>query len=201
MIRKGPELPEALIRIPFFAVGPGISPHSGPHPAHVSTVDLMPTICEAIGVPLPDGVQGRSLWALLSGREYPEKEFASAYAETGYGGLNYNWDDDPDFSKALNPRITFNCINQYSQSGIMRMIRKDEWKLVFDMQGNGQLYNLEKDPAEIINLFGNSDYIEVQGKLVGDLLAWTLRTQDPLPFPGGNYERKSHPRNYWTAED
>jgi len=96
LIRKGPELPEVLTRIPMQWTGPGIVAGADPHPAHVSIVDVMPTLCEAIGVPLPVGVQGRSLWPMLTGADYPREEFASAYAEHGFGGLHYTADDDRD---------------------------------------------------------------------------------------------------------
>lgn len=90
LLRKGPELPECLVRIPLLFSGPGVRPADAAHPTHVSIVDIMPTLCEAAGAPLPNGVQGRSLWPLLTGQPYPEDEFASAYAEHGFGGLHYN---------------------------------------------------------------------------------------------------------------
>ena len=46
LVRKGPELPEVLTRVPFVAVGPGVVQSSDPHPAHISLVDIMPTLCE-----------------------------------------------------------------------------------------------------------------------------------------------------------
>jgi arylsulfatase A-like enzyme len=72
LLRKGPELPEPLVRIPMQFTGPGICPMSGPHNAHVSITDIMPTLCEAIGASLPDGIQSRSLWPMLTGQDYPE---------------------------------------------------------------------------------------------------------------------------------
>ena len=54
----------------------------------------MPTLCEAVGIPLPDGVQGRSLWPLLTGGAYPEAEFESVYGEQGFGGLHYERGDE-----------------------------------------------------------------------------------------------------------
>ena len=59
------------------------------HADCVSLVDVMPTLCEALGVEMPYGVQGRSLWPLLMGQEYPQDEFRSVYAEVGFGGLHY----------------------------------------------------------------------------------------------------------------
>ena len=39
----------------------------------------MPTICDMIQVDLPEGVQGRSLWPLLTGKDYPKEEFSSVW--------------------------------------------------------------------------------------------------------------------------
>jgi len=75
----------------------------------------MPTICEAIGCPLPDGTQGRSLWPVLTGQEYRSEEFVSAYADAGFGGLDYTWEDAPDYEKYLAPSFRFQELNQYVQ--------------------------------------------------------------------------------------
>ena len=199
LMRKGPELPEALTRIPFQFTGPGIAASAQPHPAHVSIVDLMPTLCEAIGVDLPDGVQGRSLWPLLTGQDYPEEEFASAYAEQGFGGLHYGEDEPLDPAEdGTVPGVSFDCLNSWTQSGQMRMLRKGDWKLVFDMQGHGQLYNLHEDPMEIKDLYGSTEVSAKQMELLSDLMAWTLRVQDPLPLPRRRYVMKRDPHNYWA---
>lgn len=58
------------------------------------------------------------------------------------------------------------------------MIRKDDWKLVMNHYGNGELYNLKKDPSEVHNLFGEKKYSEIQTELLTRLLAWELRLQD-----------------------
>ncbi|NNU34170.1 sulfatase-like hydrolase/transferase [Mucilaginibacter sp. S1162] len=89
LIKKGVEVPECLTRIPMIWHGPGIMKNKLPHSAHVSNVDIMPTICTMIGAPIPDGVQGRSLWPLLTGKPYPKEEFSSMMVQQGFGGLNY----------------------------------------------------------------------------------------------------------------
>ena len=199
LMRKGPELPEVLSRIPFVVTGPGIQQLTEPHPAHISLFDIMPTLCDMLGVEIPHGVQGRSLWPLLSGQEYPDEEFASIYVEHGFGGLHYTPDDNFDPTKdGLTPGVRFDELNGWSQSGKKRMIRRGEWKLVFDMQGNGQLYNLEEDPIELFNLFGTPACVQIERQLLADLLAWTLRVQDPLPYPRIRYQFKRDSRNYWT---
>ncbi|MEW6356342.1 MAG: sulfatase-like hydrolase/transferase [Planctomycetota bacterium] len=200
LVRKGPEMPEVLMRIPMFLVGPGIVSDARPHPAHVSLADVMPTLCEAIAVPLPYGVQGRSLWPLLTGGDYPETEFESVHGEQGMGGLHYVEGDtlvDPK-DDGLEPAISFDCLNSRSQSGTMRMLRKGDWKLDFDMQGRGWLYNLADDPVELNNLYGKPEVAEIQCEMLADLLAWTLRVQDALPLPIRRYVVKTDPRNYWS---
>lgn len=199
LMRKGAELPEVLIRVPFFFVGPEIIRSSEPHPAHISTADLVPTVCEAIGLEIPAGVQGRSLWPLLTGQEYPQAEFSSAYSEHGFGGLHYTDGEDFDPNKdSLHAEIGFDELNGWSQSGTMRAIRKGNWKLIFDMQENGQLYNLADDPVELHSLFDNPEYAQVQSTLIAELLGWVLRTEDPLPHPPRRYQFKSDRRNYWS---
>ena len=199
LVRKGAELPEVLVRIPFQVCGPGIQASAAPHPAHISIVDILPTLCEASGSPMPPGVQGRSLWPLLTGGDWPREEFASAYAEQGFGGLHYTADDDFDpYADGLNAEVSFDELNGWSQSGTMRMVRRGDWKLLFDMQGRGQLYHLAQDPVELHNRFGDPDCVEIQGELLAELLAWTLRSQDPLPHPRRRYRFKSDPRNYWS---
>ncbi|MCX7017026.1 MAG: sulfatase-like hydrolase/transferase [Candidatus Sumerlaeota bacterium] len=200
LMRKGPEMNEFLMRIPLLIAGPGIGARRDAHPAHVSLVDIMPTLCEAVGVPLPNGVQGRSLWPLVAGGEYPAEEFASVYAEQGFGGLHYTEDDtlDPVTEGALNPNVGYDCLNSWTQSGTMRMLRRGDWKLVVDMQGRGQLYNISKDPAELQDLYGKPQAAAIQHEMTAELLAWTLRAQDPLPLPRRRYVMKTDPRNYWS---
>lgn len=203
LLRKGPELPEALVRIPLSFTGPGIQPSQGAHPAHVSIVDVMPTLCEAVGADLPDGVQGRSLWPILAGQPYPEDEFSSAYAEHGFGGLHYTADEDLDPAKdgLIESRDgewgAFDCLNSWTQSGQMRMVRKGDWKLTFDMQGSAKLYDLQSDPHELVDLYGQSETADKCRELLEEMLKWRLRVEDPLPLPRHRYVMKRDPRGYW----
>ncbi len=201
LMRKGAEVPELLMRIPLFFVGPGIRARPDPHDAHVSIVDLLPTLCEATGLELPPGVQGRSLWPLLTGAAYPLEEFASVYGEQGVGGLHYTPDDVIETKPGLHigeGYRAFDELNACTQSGSMRLVRRGDWKLALDMQGNGQLYDLSADPFELNNLFGDGRHEAVQGQMLRELAAWTMRAEDPLPVPATGYARKLDPRNYWA---
>ena len=201
LMRKGPDLPQCLVRIPLFFVGPIIPPRPAPLDAHVSICDVMPTLCDLLDTPLPDGVQGRSLWPLLIGQDVPPDEFRSAYVQQGVGGLSYTSTDDldPVHEGAVNAISTFDCLNSWTQCGAMRMVSKGDWKLVFSNEGHGQLYNLKDDPAELNNLFGSPTHAQKQMELLEELLLWMLRTLDQLPLPRKRYVIKRHPKNWWTV--
>ncbi|MFB3827808.1 MAG: sulfatase [Bryobacteraceae bacterium] len=185
LIRKGAGLPEVLTRVPMVWAGAGVRAQAPPD-AFVSLADVLPTVCDAIGAEAPKGMQGRSLWPLLQGKSYAKEEFRSIYTEVGFGGLHYTAADAPDFSIAQ-PKgapgaiLTFDELNPVTQSGYTKSVRMGDWKLIFDMMGAGELYNLAADPYELKNLYGDPRAAEAQSKMLAELLHWTIRTQDTLP--------------------
>lgn len=187
--RKGVGLPETLVHIPMVWHGPGVRAggEAGAR-AFVSMADLMPTMCEVMGAPIPHGVQGRSLLPLLRGETYPEVEFRSIYAEAGLGGLYYEREDKIPPSIAGKKGQGFDELNMVTQSGNQKMVRMDKWKLVFDMMGYGQFYDLDRDPLELDNLFGRPEVAADQAMMMAELLMWTIRNEDSLPT-GRQFEK------------
>jgi len=149
---------------------------------------------------LPHGSQGRSLWPMLQGAEYPTEEFESVYSEVGFGGMYYEASDQVPYSvgKVAPPgtRITFDELNPVTQSGNLKMLRKGHWKLLYDMMGNGELYDLSKDPYELTNLFEQPESAAQASAMLKELLAWTIRTEDDLPT--ARYKTK-WPEHNWYA--
>jgi len=183
--RKGVDLPEVLTRIPMVWSGWNIRARKDA-PEFVSTADILPTLCEAMGTPIPRGAQGRSLWPMLRGEAYPRAEFESVYAEVGFGGLYYDARDriDPAWGHIAGAQGAipgFDELNSVTQAGNLKMVRLGDWKLTFDMMGNGQLYDLSRDPYELKNLYADAAASEMRQRLMTELLRWTIRTQDDLP--------------------
>ena len=58
--------------------------------------------------------------------------------------------------------------------------------------------------SQFLDCFPPEDIIAIlqalkqSGALLAELLAWTLRVQDPLPLPRTRYAMKTDPRNYWS---
>lgn len=195
--RKGVGLPECLVRVPLFVCGPGIRQNDTPRDDFVSLVDIMPTLCEATGAEIPYGVQGRSLWPMLMGAPYPPAEFRSIYAELGFGGLHYGEHERPPLHYPYEGS-EFDELNSVTQSGNLKMARMGRWKLLFDMLGHGELYDIQDDPGELHDLFGDPAYRDVRMELLEELLKWTIRTEDDLPSAA--YTAKRAPRNWYAGQ-
>lgn len=203
LMKKGAGLDEIAARVPMQWSGPGVQASAKPHKAHVSFADIFPTVCEIVGAPIPVGVQGRSLWPMLQGKAYPETEFQSVYVEHGYGGQFYTRKDGTDYlgeGAVTKNKYFFDELNTWTQSGFTKMVRKGDWKIIFDMEGNGQLYNLKKDPLELKNLFDKKACSRVKAELLAELLKWEIATGDPLPTPRNRYHFKKYKHNYLFNE-
>ena len=105
----------------------------------VRHVDFMPTILDYLEIPLDQSYEkldGESLLPLIYGKKVEEK---IAYSETG------------------NPLNN----NEPPRSPNTKSIRISNWKLIFNEYNNTrELYNLENDPDEKINLAGTRLKIE-----------------------------------------
>jgi hypothetical protein len=81
------------------------------------------------------------------------------------------------------------------------MVRMSNWKLVYDMMGYGQLYDLRNDPCERNNLFGQPAMSTIQAQLMAELAMWVIRSQDALPTgpQNGKYQTKWPKEHNWFA--
>jgi arylsulfatase A-like enzyme len=136
----GAYLYEQTVRVPLVLAAParlGL-PAGRVVERQVRTIDILPTLLELAGVPIPQGPQGVSLvpWA----RGVPDRPELLAYSESGR-----------NFYKE-NPR-------QYVEgvAGKWRMIRSDRYKLILipkDPEPIWEMYDLRADPGETVNILG-----------------------------------------------
>jgi len=193
--RKGAGMPEVLMRIPFQITGPGVVAGQVID-APVSLVDVLPTLCEMVGVGIPDGVQGRSLAPLLRGEPAPQREFGSIYAELGYGGVPYREDERPELHFPYEGP-TIDELNTVTMSGGMRMVRAGRHKLTIDVDGHVELFDLETDPVELVDLADDPDHASTRAQLLELAARWMIRVADDLPR--GVYVPKTAPHNWRWA--
>lgn len=201
LLRKGGELHQLMINIPTVWRGPGVVPRISRE--CISLIDFLPTVCEIIGAPIPEGVQGKSMLTLLRGENTHTNEFASAYSESGFGGLIWSSDDLltlEDEGTSDKERRRFDCLNTWTQSGVIRALRKGDFKLQLDSEGEGYLFDLANDPTELSNLWSDPSYIEVKADMLACLAKEMMRHYDPLPYPHHRYRFKKHPLGYTETD-
>ncbi len=157
---KGPYFYEPAVRVPLIMSWPGTIGAGQQSRALVELVDLAPTLLDAANLPPYAGMQGRSLWPLLTGERPLHHHRDDVYCEY-YNAMP--WHTQPTAQAT--------------------MIRTARQKLVL-MHGldTGELYDLEQDPTETYNLWDNPAYQREQSillKRLCDRMAWTV---DPLPL-------------------
>jgi arylsulfatase A-like enzyme/Tfp pilus assembly protein PilF len=78
---------DSTLRVPWIVAGPGVP--AGRVPTTVARgIDVLPTLLDYAGLPIPPAIEGRSLRPALEGREMSD---APAYAETLYPEREFGW--------------------------------------------------------------------------------------------------------------
>ena len=114
--------------IPFLVRVPGLKSKGRALNRVVGQVDVMPTILDFLGLPIPTDIQGQSLKKLILGQEQ-DSPAGEAFTESHFPLLHYGWSELYGL---------FNSQYQYIQAP------------------KPELYDLTKDPAEAENLAGKN---------------------------------------------
>jgi arylsulfatase A-like enzyme len=128
LVAKGCRFYEGLVRVPLIFSWPGRFQKGLKSDALVELTDIVPTLLEASGLPVPERMHGRSLGPILEGRSDPHahREFVRSI-----------------FFRVLEGPET--CAS---------MIRTRRHKLVaYHGLNLGELFDLEADPGEFDNLW------------------------------------------------
>ena len=148
---KGPYMYDEIYRVPLIAACPGRFPGRARVEDFVYNMDLMPTFLELAGIPAPEGIDAVSLLPQLTGRP---------------GGRK----DDVVISEFEGHQIPF----------WQRMVRSRTHKYIFNGTDVDELYDLTRDPGELVNRIDDPACAEVRRDLKARLLAWMQRCGDPL---------------------
>jgi arylsulfatase A-like enzyme/Flp pilus assembly protein TadD len=117
---------ETTLHVPLILRMPGGNGTGAPVriPGRVHHVDLVPTLLELLGLPVPDGMDGASLVPALHG------------ARSSVG---------PRYAETLSPRLSHGW-------GELRAVWAGEWKYIHGPRP--ELFHLPTDPRELRNLVG-----------------------------------------------
>ncbi len=181
---------ESGVRTPFIVRWPGVS-KAGARKQMVSTVDILPTILDAAGVKEEVKMQGRSLRGACADERAPGREYLMA--EFHYHGRR------PYFPRRAVRDARWKLIHNLlvgkatPPTGIdydlaSRAVREREYngtavRRAFETYSNPpewELYDLEKDPIEFVNLAGKEEYAEVLERMKGAMRKVREETEDPF---------------------
>jgi arylsulfatase A-like enzyme len=146
---------ESSIHIPLIVEGPGLN-RGLQIPELVSQVDLMPTLLEAVAVPVPAGVQGHSWLPLLDRR--------------GDGWQN-TWRNEVYFE--MSEFVTGRGLRTPQYTYAVMTPKTPGWKPVpgADKYVEYMLYDNYADPYQHVNLAGRAGYQQIAADLRARLLA------------------------------
>lgn len=157
LTHKGCRFYEGLVRVPLIIAWPGRFQSGLGSDALVELIDIAPTLLELAGLPVPDGVQGRSLLPILTGAAPPDHHRDFVRCEY-YDAL-----DEPHRSWGT-------------------MYRDRRWKLsVYHGTGLGELYDLERDPHEFDDVWDSPAHQTVKVALLQQSFDATVRALDYGP--------------------
>lgn len=142
---------EETVKVPLIVSGVGVK-RTGmvDEVSLVSGLDVLPTLCDYAGVPAPETIRGRSLRAALEGGKWDRDFLVSELADYG----------------------------DKTREG--RMLRTPRYKYVVFNGGARpeQLFDLELDPGEVLNLAPRPEGADVLGEHQRLLARWFEETGD-----------------------
>lgn len=178
---------DVLTRVPLLIRAPGCAKEYVVHEP-VELIDLLPTMLESAGIPLKHTQFGHSLLPQLHGA--PGDKNRAVFCEGGYNlnepQCNEGY-EKPGTSFMQNPNTIYypKGLQQKEKPetvGRAVMIRTMTHKLVRRTYGDHELYDLQKDPRELTNVYGKPEYEGIRLELETRLLDWYLATSDTVPF-------------------
>jgi len=154
---------DATVRVPLMVRAPFASMHGRRVGGMVRTVDLMPTVLDLVGRRAPAGVQGRSLVPLLAGASTDLN--LDGYSESLYARHHFGWSE-------------------------LRALRSGRFKFI--QSTKPELYDLERDPGELSNLY--ADRRSLADRMSGELAKLSIEENGSASTPGSTVDPETRER-------
>ncbi len=190
--------------VPCIAAGPGIK-QGGDSRALLSGEDVAPTFLEAAGLQAPNRMTGVSFWGHLTDGKYEPREHlfvergphGSTPVSTGMASSGFDLgravrSDRYKFIYNCTPWIPYSPVDSANGPAWQEMRgAKEDGTLAAELVGTYfttprpavELYDLEKDPAELKNLAGTAEAAEIENSLRAALIEKMVLDYDYLPLP------------------
>jgi uncharacterized sulfatase len=156
-LSKGAAMYEEVTHVPLLVRWPGVV-RAGSACTHLAShIDMVPTILEALGMPVPNLLEGRSMLPALR-------------------------DPSARINDAVFMEFTRFEINHDGFGGFqpIRCVFDGRYKLAVNLMTTDEFYDLQEDRDEMVNLIDSPAHAGVRNRLHDRLLQWMNETVDPL---------------------
>ena len=203
----GPGLPfakwtlyEKALHVPLVITWKEVIPPGKRSHSLVSLADILPTLVELTGGPLPPDLDGKSILSIITGEQEgnPHDYLFASYTNLGVQDANrypirsvrndkYKLILNPNHEEPFSLRITnrpderavvcaYRAMESWMEGG--QAFAAERYKQ-FRYRPKIELYDLEKDPYELRNLAGQPGTEAIQKQLISTLKDW-LRQQNDI---------------------
>jgi arylsulfatase A-like enzyme len=147
--------------------------------APVSQIDVVPTLLDLMGQPIPAGLQGESLRPLLEGDDgAPTRD---VFIE--WNGHNNGFGDAIGSVSVPEPMLELGSPDEIVAAitdPVRTVVTAEGWKLNLSPLGEHELYSLAQDPYEMHNLACRAETRPKMRELAERIRSWQERTGDCL---------------------
>lgn len=153
---KGPHFYDEAVHVPLVMALPGVFKEGLEVRGMVELLDIAPTLCDVAGIPAEVGFQGKSLGPMCRGEVPPDHHRDHVYSEY------------------------YNAWTHHRSYGTM--LRTQTHKIVvYHATGQGELYDLVKDPDEFENLWDRPEAADLKLTMMQKCFDASVLSMDPLP--------------------
>ena len=158
---------EEVSRVPMIMKVPWLNIDQVKVSGNFGHVDIVPTLLDILGIEIPDHLQGSTvLGDILKGSDLHAKDVFMQW----HGGLpTVNLGDD--------------TVNSMSQIEWRSVVSGDRWKLNLSRGDQCELFDLNSDPFEKVNLFDSDDQKDRIREMTARIRGWQIATGDNLVLP------------------
>lgn len=191
-------------RTPWLVRWPGVVKEGTVDRQHfISGIDFFPTVLEAVGLPIPKGLDGFSFLPVLKGKRQSgrDKVFTQIDMKAGgdavpmrcvqdehFGYIFSPWSDGKFYYRNNNEGLTMKAMVEAAQTNphVAQRVK------MFRYRAPEELYDLRNDPDCLNNLVDKAGFENQRKRMQSRLRDWMRRTGDPL-LPA--FENRNSPEN------
>lgn len=155
---------EESVRVPMLLRAPMLEQPARRIGGRFSHIDLVPTLLDLLDVPAPAELQGTSRVPVLEGRDDLEGHDVFIEWNGADGHIRSSLGEAEPNQSMVHPHRT--------------VVSADGWKLNLYGKDQGELYDLENDPHELVNLYHRGEHARRAGELEDRIRAWQEETGD-----------------------